>query len=398
MSPGMRFRYLFSSTLVLIVLAMGWRNGSIHFQSDLQFPMRSGTNVQIPAHFVDRTELLGITGFKRARFRISPIPPANPIVFDFNNDGWEDILLLYDGPDGKSTLKLLKNVKGRYFRKMELSSEMMRSVRDIPVIGAGAADFDNDGWDDLVFISRTPNARARFYTNHKGQFRRQKTWSTELEGGDGRGVHFLDFDNDGFVDIYLTSYSAGKNEDSKLELSFLSTSGGKNFLLRNKGGHGFVEVGRESGADNTEHTWAAGISDFDGNGFPDIFLANEFGLDRLLMNRSGKFFDATKNLLGPRRAKFSASAETGDINNDGRTDIYASNQQKKGLLRGLNSFWENTPAGPGEIRFTDKAADYGIDQCGSNWGSKFVDIDRNGFLDIVAVNAPHRDRNLVANS
>jgi hypothetical protein len=144
----------------------------------------------------------------------------------------------------------------------------------------------------------------------------------------GSGISILDYNNDGFYDIYLLNgtYLEGISRPDGIE-----NINSSNKLYRNNGDGSFTEVGRQVGVDNRQWSMAAGVVDFDADGDTDIYLANYGPNVFYLNNGDGTFSDVTEKLAlaGPEKlngfTKWSVSIAFGDYNQDKLTDILVGN-------------------------------------------------------------------------
>jgi len=312
---------------------------------------------------------------------------AGVTVGDFNNDGWSD-LFFTNSRQGELNYLYRNNKDGTF---TNVTVEMgLGDDKNTPGVATTAVfiDYDNDGWRDL-YVARI--GCHSLYRNINGH----SFVDVSKETGISKVCYFtaslnvFDMDKDGYNDIYIGN---SKNKpgitDVKQHIEMVGKSGGnrdggRNLLLKNDQGKFFNDVSQKYGVDDSGHTWAVGIGDFNNDGYPDIFLANDFGPDKLFFNKDGMgFTDVTKQALGLQRGRASMSASVGDFNNDGYSDIYVSNITEAGFSVGLNSMYKNR----GNGTFKNIAIRAQTDRCGFGWGTKFFDPDRDGVLDIIAVN------------
>jgi tetratricopeptide (TPR) repeat protein/peroxiredoxin len=197
------------------------------------------------------------------------------------------------------------------------------------------ADVDNDDDQDLVLVTRTEP--LLFVNDSKGRFTRdpEAFRFTERPRGALTSAAMADFDRDGFLDLYLCAYSylIGASEDKAGPPTPYhdAQNGPPNVLLRNDGRGRFVEVTKAAGLDhnNDRFSFAAAWADYDEDGWPDLFVANDFGRKNLyrndgLVNGQVRF----KDVAGPAGVEdygAGMSAAFLDYDNDGRLDVYAGN-------------------------------------------------------------------------
>jgi hypothetical protein len=209
----------------------------------------------------------------------------------------------------------------------------------------------------------------------------------------------FDYDRDGRLDLLLAHYFRAVDllaepiADRRVLPDDLdqATNGGGVTLWRNvgvaAGGFArFADVTREAGlAAHTGWTLDAGHGDFDDDGWPDLYLANDYGTDRLFWNRGGRFVDGTADSLGIDTKK-GMNVDVADYDRDGRLDIYVTNITDD-YMRECNMLWHNDGPGPdGVVGFTDVSRETGT--CDSLWGwaAKWGDLDLDGWSDLFAVN------------
>jgi hypothetical protein len=127
--------------------------------------------------------------------------------------------------------------------------------------------------------------------------------------------------------------------------------------------------------------------DYDNDGWPDLYCADDFGPDQLFLNLgAGAFTNATEHALGFDTKK-GMNVEMGDLDGDGWLDIYVANITTAEYLQEGNMLWHNNGPDPdGHISFTDISLETGTYDGGWGWGAKFLDFDHDGDLDIMAVN------------
>ena len=134
---------------------------------------------------------------------------------------------------------------------------------------------------------------------------------------------FLDYDRDGWLDLFVGVYGDAVHEIPRLP--FFAQNGGKNRLYRNVDGNRFGDVTEASGTGDTGWTLAVTAGDLDGDGYPEIVIANDFGKKTLYHNnRDGTFTEATKE-AGVVDISGGMGVALGDYDGDGKLDIYFSN-------------------------------------------------------------------------
>ncbi len=249
-------------------------------------------------------------------------------------------------------------------------------------------DADNDGWTDVLILGlRTP---TKLFRNRGGKFVEDPGAMPKEELGKPWDIALLDYDLDGYFDIFILNYLApnqrmGGDKDQYAHIAVGNKDyGGPNFLLKNEAGKKFSIVPNAGGLSSGRMTQAAAVGDFNDDLYPDIFLANDYGFDALFLNQAGKGFQES-DTIGSIRSRNSMSGATGDFNNDGKIDIYVTNVNKAGIRRGFNSLWENS----GNGALIDRGTAASVAKCGWSWGAAFVDMDKDGWQNIFVVNGHH---------
>ena len=259
-------------------------------------------------------------------------------------------------------------------------------------------DLDNDGDQDLVVATVAMIAFAENLNNQ----------AFKLRGGfPGAPYPFslsaADFDLDGDLDIYTCIYGAG-NQPKKRGFEASSPTpfneaenGGRNVLLSNLGGFQFGDVTREVGLDqnNTRWSFSASWEDYDRDGDPDLYVANDFGRNCLYQNNNGEFSNIARR-AGVEDMAAGMSVSWGDSNRDGAPDLLIGNMFSSAGQR--VSYQRNYEAGKKRMArgntlfiaskdgFQDASIASGITNGGWAWSSGFADLNNDGWQDLVITN------------
>jgi enediyne biosynthesis protein E4 len=252
-------------------------------------------------------------------------------------------------------------------------------------------DADNDGRPDLLL--------ARFGTpllfrNRGGGKLEDVSAASGLDKfGNSIAAIAFDADNDGRLDLLLGNYFKPVNlidlptpHVLPDNLDDARNGGGatlwKNVTEPGSGKIRFVEMTEKAGlAHHTGWTLDAGHADFDNDGDQDIYLAGDYGTDRLFFNQGdGSFRDATKEAIGFDTKK-GMNVDVGDYNRDGWLDVYVTNITDE-YMKECNMLWHNN----GDGTFTDLSQETGTCNTLWGWGAKFGDFDNDGWEDIFAAN------------
>ena len=322
--------------------------------------------------------------------------------FDYDQDDWVDIFLVngwrFEGfPKGEEpTCHLFKNNRDGTFTDVTLKAGLARS-------GWGQAccvgDYNNDGWNDL-FVSYY-GQNALFRNNGKGAFTEVTKEAGLLQSRLrwNSGCTFLDYDKDGHLDLFVGNYidfdvkTAPLPEDANCTYKGIQVAcgppgleGGKNLLYRNNGDGTFTDVSEKAGMNGTLGTYALSCSaaDLDSTGWPNIYVANDSTSATYYVNqKDGTFKDAAIEAgvaYSPDgKPQAGMGVSVGDYNRDGLFDIVKTN-----FAGDTDSLYMNL----GDGSFDDRTyqAGLGVNTRLLGWGVSFIDIDNDGWLDILVAN------------
>ena len=318
---------------------------------------------------------------------------ASVAVADFDRDGWQDLYLTNSGEG--SLNRLYRNTGQGAF--VDVAPAM--GVADVNQPGTGVSmgalwgDMDNDGFEDLFLYKY---GRPELFRNDGGRsFVRVSERAGLPAWVNANAAVWLDFDRDGWLDLYLAGYW-----DERIDLWRLTTTrimpesfeyaenGGRKYLFRNRGDGTFEEVSAAMGIASRRWTLAVAAADLTGSGFPDLFVANDYGVSQLYLNQGGTRFVEAGGPSGVGRSpKSGMNASFGDVFNDGRLSIYKTNISEPGVLVQANDLWVPKAGAPGGVlEFENLASSMGIDLGGWSWGAQFGDLNNDGFLDLYLVN------------
>jgi Tfp pilus assembly protein PilF/peroxiredoxin len=277
------------------------------------------------------------------------------------------------------------------------------------------ADLDNDGDQDLVLARATGpllfvnDGRGRF-SAVDGAFRFERPLQGTLTS-----MAMADYDRDGLLDLYLCVYSyfygAGEDKAGTPMPYYDARNGPPGVLLRNNGRGRFVEVTSEAGLDagNDRYHFAAAWADYDGDGWADLLVANDFGTKNLYRNRGrrdGKVtFEDVAAEAGVLDHGAGMSAAFLDYDNDGLLDIYTGNMWSAPGRR-VTSHPAFMPEAPPEVRalyrrhvrgntllrnrgdgrFEDRTLEARAEMGRWAWSSDALDFDSDGWEDLYVVN------------
>jgi hypothetical protein len=305
---------------------------------------------------------------------------------DYNNDGLTDVFVSSSGRN--TPCHLYKNNGDGTFTDVAEAAGVANLNAEGGVMDAVWGDFDNDGWTDLYIVKwSAPN--QLFRNNRDGTFTNITESSGTGDVSNGNAAIWFDYNGDGLLDIYIGNYFRPDSDLWHLSSTVImqddfeqARNAGPNVLYRNNGDGTFTNVAHELGVDDTGWTLDVGACDLFNTGHMDLYLANDFGQDIIFKNNgNGTFTNVTKSAL-PIDTRKGMNVDFADLDGDGYPDIYVANVTQPGYLVEGNFLWQNNRDGT----FTNKAVEIGIENGGWGWGAKFVDFDNDGEMEIVAAN------------
>ena len=351
--------------------------------------------------FTDVTKSTGLASFRQFQGpRSSQLPEdmGSGVAWgDFDNDGLDDLFVV----SGGGSLNLPDSHLAPSVLYRNLGDGRFEKVKDFPELrirGMAAAwgDYDNDGWLDLVVTGY--DTIVLFHNDH-GHLVRVKNFPSPK--GFWSGASWGDYNRDGYLDLYVCGYVKYKpNEGTApasstqfgLEVPFTlnpaSYEPERNLLLRNNHNGTFTDVAHELGVANPEGRSLSAIwHDFDGDGWPDLYVANDISENKLYLNRHGTFADAGRNAW-IEEYRGSMGLAVGDFDRDGDDDLFISHWIAQGYALYQSLLAEQKGSGA-ELHFTDVAAIQGVGQPSLQkigWGASFADFDSDGWLDLIVAN------------
>lgn len=316
---------------------------------------------------------------------------ASVSVCDFDRDGWNDIYVTNSRFGYKNSL--YQNLSDGTFKDVADETGLADLNRKGTGVSMGSvwADYDNDGYED-VFVYRW--GKPELFRNLEGK----KFISVTEESGLPKWINantaiWFDYNSDGLVDLFIGGYFPETVDLWHLESTRVLTesfeyaqNGGRNFLFRNEGNGKFTDITFQAGLTTTRWTLAAGAADLNRDGYPELIIANDYGIDEFYINDGGKrFIERSSNTMIGFSPKSGMNVSFADVHNKGDFGIYISNITEEGVLIQGNNFW--VPANQnGQVIYENAARRLGIENGGWSYCAQFGDLNNDGFLDLYVAN------------
>jgi hypothetical protein len=288
---------------------------------------------------------------------------------DVNGDGRPDLVVTrLERP-----LQLYVNLGGGRFRDEAAARGL--DNRGETAIGVSFADYDNDGDPDL-FVAN--GGSDRLFRNDHGRFTDVTARAGVADAYDSMSASWGDYDHDGRLDLYVTDYAHCLDPPSR-PLTYEPDR-----LYHNDGNGHFTEVTALLGPNATMGAgFAAAWFDYNGDGWDDLYLANDFfgqqpDRNHLWRNDHGKGFTDVSAASGSGRRMNTMGIAVGDYDRDGRLDLALSNSYSNVLLRNRGDGTFTDMAKPARVARTyQQAGEHGF-----TWGLEFADLNLDGWEDL----------------
>ena len=386
-------------------------------RTDKAAPASTSADRNPPEWFTDRARDAGLTfthfNGMSGTFLYPELMAPGVALFDYDNDGDLDVFVVQGRMLGKTPISQAQPqpsgpqpLKGRLFRNdLEIRADGSRALRFTDVtdasgidangygMGVATGDYNNDGCIDLYVTGLERNQLFRNMCD--GHFTDVSSTSRTTDAGWSVSASFLDYDRDGWLDLFVGHYL---NYSVEANLRCYSVSGSADYcpphvyraqpskLFHNNRDGTFTDVTAAAGM-SREFGPALGVStaDFNGDGWIDLYVANDSEQNQLWINQHDGRFKNTALLAGVALSpegsvKASMGIDSGDFDNDGDEDVFITELSGQG-----DDLYVNDGSGA----FEDRSARAGIRLASlpyTGFGAAWFDADNDGWLDLLAVN------------
>lgn len=317
---------------------------------------------------------------------------ASVSIVDYNDDGWPDIYVTTSRVGGMNAL-YRNNHNGTFTNVApELGIANVNQPGTGVSMGAVWGDYNNDGYPDLFLIKW--GKPMLFRNDHGHGFTNVTKQAGFPKWMNANTALWFDYNNDGKLDLFVGGYYPAKINLWHLKTTKImpdsfeyADNGGRNYLFRNMGNGKFKDVAQQLGLTGHRWTLASGAADLTGNGYQDLFIANDYGIDQLYFNNGKRFYDVSKQAGIGFSPKSGMDVSFGDVFNQGKFDIYVSNISEPGILLQGNNLWVPKDGTSGQsTQYVNMARALGIELGGWSFGAQFGDFNNDGNLDLFLTN------------
>ena len=383
-------------------------------------PSPEGPPAATPAIFLDVTAATGLDfshfNGMSGEFHFPEIQGPGGALFDYDNYGDLDLYLVQGqflgaatSPEAVRFPPIRMPLRDRLYRNdLTLAPDGTRQLRFVDVteasgldargygMGVATGDYDNDGWVDLYLTQFGSNQLWR--NNGDGTFSDVTASSGTDERRWSHSASFFDYDQDGWLDLFVVNYvdfriaSHRECPDATGAPDYcgpLAYRPEPDSLFRNRGDGTFARATVPAGVGKPGNGLGVVTADFDGDGRTDIYVANDAMPNHMWMKRSDGRFRDEALLRGTAvnsqgRAEASMGVDAGDADGDGNTDLFMTHLREE-----TNTLYLNDGRG----FFFERTASAGLSAVSmgaTGFGTAFLDYDNDGWLDLVVVNGAVR--------
>lgn len=313
---------------------------------------------------------------------------ASVSIVDYNRDGWPDIYVT-NSRIGSMNHLYRNNHDGTF---TDVAPQL--GIADVNKPGTGVSmgavwgDYDNDGYEDLYLIKW---GKPELFHNDQGHGFTEVKNAGLPDWINANTAVWLDYDDDGKLDLFVGGYYPEdvnlwhlKNTRMMPNSFEYADNGGRKYLFHNLGNGHFEEVSAKVGIKSRRWALACAAADLEGNGYPDLFVANDYGVSELYLNDHGHFHEAGAQTGVGFAPKSGMDAAFGDIFNQGKFSIYVSNISEEGVLIQGNNLW--VPEDGKALHYQNMAQAMGVELGGWSFGAQFGDLNNDGTMDLFLEN------------
>lgn len=339
----------------------------------------SAVEAQGVLSFTDQTAPAGVTNSYVPGYFPHDNYTAGGAVGDFDRDGWPDVYVVTGGVGGIPDRLFMNNGDGTFTD--EAAAWGLTAIHSGK--GVSVADFNDDGWDDIYvtsagtdLIGPEPGNHRLYCNNGDGTFTNVAATAgvhmTSTLSEDGFGSAWSDYDRDGDLDLFVGGF-ANNNEG--------------NVLFRNNGDETFTNVTVEAELFPTptfpDHRgFAPRFMDVDGDWYPELLLVSDFGTSVYFKNDGDGTFTNWTTQAGMGQEENGMGQGIGDFNRDGRIDWYVSSIYRPPSGWTGNKLYLTQP----DATYVEVSVSAGVHDGGYGWATIGVDLDHDGWTDIVETN------------
>jgi len=320
-------------------------------------------------------------------------------LLDYNRDGLLDIFLVNSGrlsdpmrlpesfgrSDARYWNRLYRQNKDGNFTDVTEAAGLANAGDANYGMGVAVADYDNDGFPDIYVTNYGKN--TLYHNNGNGTFTDVTEKAGVAAGGWSVSAGFFDYDNDGKLDLFVTRYMQWDTQHSKICARQTYCPPGEfpattSVLYRNRGDGTFEDASiRSAIAAKRGRALGVAFNDYDGDGYTDIFVAND-GMEQFLFHNNGngtfteRALEASVSLSDDGKPYAGMGVDFRDYDNDGRPDIVVTN-----LAKQIYAVYHND--GNGSFSYRSLQTGLGVLSAGSSgWGMRLEDFDNDGWKDL----------------
>lgn len=341
----------------------------------------------LPAAYTDVTNAAGLTHRHAAADEPASVEDeGGACAIDLDQDGWTDLIFARYG----DSLIAYRNNRDGTFSDVTTTFGL-QNYRDISVVAAG--DLDNDGDPDLVL---GPTHGSRYFlliNNGNGSFSEEAVArgadvTVSIFNHKSRSISLVDYDRDGYLDLYLPDEGIESNAENHL----------MSVLLRNRGAEApahFENVTTEAGLlqpgiGSTHLGFSSAWADFDGDGWPDLAKISDFSTSEFFWNNGNGTFTEDTQDSGTGLDDFGMGHSVADYDGDGDLDLMVTSiwdpgdglGREEGQLGQGNRLYNYV----GNRRFGERAEQAGVQKTGWAWGVSAFEHDNDGDFDMIVTN------------